>query len=228
LATAYWGQRLWRTTLWSSTGIELSHVLALATILSMCAAITRNVTMVLGAKTPLDVLGVVIQRRTANIWKPVVPVAILTAFAVISYSIGYFHVSPILFIFTFGFAFAKVTMKLVMMNCCNGTMDYWDSSLTTPLLLATNTRFVALLHPKTALLCAFVYSLMDVSRYFTYASWDLKLALDVNVFSVKYPVGHPNNRRDSGGYYVNGVNNDEILAKYIKETTGATGKRTSV
>ncbi|CAG2123061.1 unnamed protein product, partial [Medioppia subpectinata] len=102
-------------------------------------------------------------RRTNNIWKPVVPIAILTIFAIISYSIGYFH----------------------MMNCCNGTMDYWDSCLTTPLLLATNSRYLVLLHPKTALLCAFVYSLMDVSRYFTYASWDLRVALDVNIFSIK-------------------------------------------
>ena len=106
-----------------------------------------------------------------------------------------------------------------MMNCCNGEVDYWDSSLTTPLLLATNSRFVALLHPKTALLCAFVYSLMDMSRYFTYASWDLRVALDLNIFSIKYPVGHPNNKRDSKGYYVNGLNN-EMVRKSAQLETG--------
>ena len=106
-----------------------------------------------------------------------------------------------------------------MMNCCNGDVDYWDSSLTTPLLLATNTRFIALLHPKTALLCAFVYSLMDLSRYFTYCSWDLRVALDLWIFSIKYPVGHPKNKRSLLGYYVNGLNNDSVLK-------GMTGHKT--
>ena len=101
-----------------------------------------------------------------------------------------------------------------MMNCCKGDADYWDSCLTTPLLLATNTRFIALLHPKTALLCAFLYSLMDLSKYFTYCSWDLRFALDLNIFSIKYPVGHPNNKREAKGYYINGLNNDIVLKAF--------------
>lgn len=113
LATAIWGQRLWRTQVYGS-GLELGHILALVTIMAMFLAIIRNLSIILGKKTPLDELGVDIKRRSSNIWEPVVPIAILTAFAVISYGIGYFHVSPALFIFTFGFAFAKVTIKLVV------------------------------------------------------------------------------------------------------------------
>ncbi|CAG2120814.1 unnamed protein product, partial [Medioppia subpectinata] len=64
--------------------------------------------------TGIELSHILALRRTNNIWKPVVPIAILTIFAIISYSIGYFHVSPLLFIFTFGFAFAKVTIKLVV------------------------------------------------------------------------------------------------------------------
>ena len=113
LATAYWGQRIWRTALFN-TGFELVHLLALVAIMSMFIAFVRNLSIILGQKTPLDRLGVEIKRRTSNIWEPAVPIAILTASAVISYGIGYFHVSPALFIFTFGFAFAKVTIKLVV------------------------------------------------------------------------------------------------------------------
>ncbi len=98
-----------------------------------------------------------------------------------------------------------------MMNCCNGEVEIWDTSLIAPLLLTTNSRYLSLLHPKTALLCAFVYSLMDILRYFTYASWDLRVALDLWIFSIKYPVGHPKNRKDCGGSYINGLNNDKIL-----------------
>lgn len=105
-----------------------------------------------------------------------------------------------------------------MMNCCHGDMEIWDTSLIAPLLLATNSRHLTLLHPKTALLCALVYSVMDFARYFTYASWDLRVALNVWIFSIKYPPGHPKNRRECAGYYVNGLNNEMVLknSKQIK------------
>ena len=113
LATAYFGQRFWRTPVFS-TGLEFGHVMAIATLLSLLSAILRNMAIILGKKTPLDECGVEIKRRTGNVWKPAIPIAILTASAITSYSIGYFHVSPALFVFTFGFAFAKVTIKLVV------------------------------------------------------------------------------------------------------------------
>jgi hypothetical protein len=115
LLTGIYGQRIWHNNInIFSYDIEVSNILAILTILSMVRAIVNNLRMILGKKTPLDEYGVVIPRRTTNIWNPVLPIAILTSFAIISYSIGYFHVSPSLFMFTFGFAFAKVTIKLVV------------------------------------------------------------------------------------------------------------------
>ena len=115
LSTAVWGQKLWRTPVFGA-GFELVHLFALVSIIMMFVAITRNLSIILGQKTPLDKLGVEIKRRTSNIWEPVIPIAVLSASAYISYLIGYFHVSPTLFVFTFGFAFAKVTIKLVVSN----------------------------------------------------------------------------------------------------------------
>lgn len=99
-----------------------------------------------------------------------------------------------------------------MMNCCHGDMELWDSSLIAPFLLALNLlASYYVLHPKTALLCALCYSVMDFAHYFTYASWDLRVALDVNIFSIKYPPGDSRNRRECLGYYTNGINNDTVL-----------------
>jgi hypothetical protein len=58
---------------------------------------------------------------------------------------------------------------------------------------------------------------MDLARYFTYASWDLRVALDVSIFTLKYPVGHPKNRRDAGGVYANGLNNETLVKKWNQE-----------
>ena len=113
LVTAICGQRLWRTPVFD-TGLEVNQLIGMAAIFSSLIVIYRNILIIMGQKTPLDELGIEIKRRTSYLWKPAFPIAILTASAIVSYSIGYFHVSPSLFIFTFGFAFAKITIRLVV------------------------------------------------------------------------------------------------------------------
>lgn len=114
LLTAWYGQRIWQNQI-SIFGVEfaLTHILALATVISMSTAILANIRLILGQSTPLD-RHVKIERKTHNIWSPLFPCLILTILALISFSSGYFHVSPSLFVMAFGFAFAKITIKLVV------------------------------------------------------------------------------------------------------------------
>jgi hypothetical protein len=116
LLSCIYGQKFWHYPLISFFGIELSpgQLLAVSTIITVSIALINNVRIILGKKTPLDEMGVKIPRRNDNIWPPFWSAAIMTLLAVVSYATGYFHVSPSLFVFTFGFTFAKLTMKLVV------------------------------------------------------------------------------------------------------------------
>lgn len=99
------------------------------------------------------------------------------------------------------------------MNISHGDMNFADSSLVVPFMLAANILF-PLLKPETALMCGLIYSIMDSLRFFTYSSWDLRQALDVNIFTIKYPVGHPKNRNGDNGFYLNGLNTDKVIAAW--------------
>lgn len=57
---------------------------------------------------------------------------------------------------------------------------------------------------------------MDVARYFTYISWDMREALDAWIFTLKYQPGHPKFGRGNQGVYINGLNNNEVLASAPK------------
>ncbi|EEC19620.1 ethanolaminephosphotransferase, putative [Ixodes scapularis] len=123
---------------------------------------------------------------------------------------------PVMFLVTFGFAFAKLTIRLVLTTVSFGEVDLWDSSLVAPLFLCLHLLLSATsmsLPVSSALMGSMVYSVMDFARFFTYASWDIRDALDVWIFSVKYPVGDPRCKNGNNGLYLNGLNNDELLKK---------------
>jgi hypothetical protein len=167
-------------------------------------------------ETPLEALGVRIPRRN-DIYSPLVPLFCLVALTVAGYHFGLFALSPSVFMLTYGFSFAKLTMKLVMMNISRGNMYAFDTSLVVPLLLALNSVMPRpLISADTALLCGLVYTMMDALRFFTYSSWDLRVALDANIFSIKYPAGHPKNRAGDNGFYINGLNNAKVLDLWNK------------
>lgn len=192
--TAYYGQRIWHTVLLDLLGVRITfvHVISIMTLLSLMRAIVDNSKMAFGQKTPLEELGIDIPRRS-SVYAPLIPLGLLTIFTTACFMRGIFMESPTIFILMSGFCYAKLTMKLVMVNISRGDMEVLDSSLVVPILLAANSMF-HLLNPYTALLCGLVYSIMDSLRYFTYSSWDLRVALDANIFTIKYPVGHPKNR----------------------------------
>ncbi|XP_076325949.1 cholinephosphotransferase 1-like isoform X2 [Tachypleus tridentatus] len=215
LLTALFGQSFWHIKV-GKLDLEICQVLVILSILLLCLIILSNVAIVLGRKTELDEFVVLPRKLGVEIWYPLVPVLTLTLLAVKGFSAGLFDAGPSIFIISFGFAFSKLTIKLVIVNVSKSDMDLWDSSLVGPILLSLNT-FVCFLEPHTALLCTLVYNAIDFVKYFTYASWDLREALDVWIFSLKYPPGHPLCRNGNLGFYVNGLNNHELKEKHKME-----------
>lgn len=117
LASAIFGQTLWSSTTLSVLGFTftLTQVLAFFSLASLANAVLSNAAIVVfGVATPLEKAGVSIPRRQEAPNKPVLPVAMLSTLAVIAYKLGYFHLNPTMYVLTFGFAYAKLTMKLVV------------------------------------------------------------------------------------------------------------------
>ncbi|KAB8225112.1 hypothetical protein BDV33DRAFT_198955 [Aspergillus novoparasiticus] len=214
LLTAYFGQSMWHIHLVSVRGFQLAlvHIMVLGIIFGLLLAIFHNVNLaVLGAKTPLEKLGVRIPaRRGLRIWYPLVPIAALTVLAIWAFYFGYFVVSPTTFYITFGLAYTKVTIKLLMKNISHGTMELTDTALLPPLFIALNT-LLSLMLPTTALTWSLFLTAIDLGCYFSCASWDLQDALGLNIFSIKYPPGHPRSRNGPCGLYFHGLNKEDIL-----------------
>lgn len=211
--TAYFGQRVWQTTLVSALNydITLIHLLAFVSLSSLIKSLVENVRMAgLGCKTPLEERGISIPRRKSCL-RPLIPLILLVILSHACYLTDLMSVSPTVFLLTLGFCFAKLTMSLVMANVSKGDMELLDGCMAVPLLLFLNESVCPLVSSYTALLCALVYCVMDVIRFFTYASWDLRHAHDVHIFSIKYPVGHEKNKRGDAGFYFNGLNGDKVL-----------------
>lgn len=217
LLTANYGLSFWRTEV--LFGIELRMIIGSCVLISLCGTILANIGYVLGKQTPLDNIVHIPRKMTPQMWNPIVPITVLTFFAVQAYRDGLFDPSPCIFVATFGFAYAKLTVKLVIANVTHADMDIWDGCLVSSMLLCMNAYLPnsCMLPPSTALLCGLVYNLMDLARYFTYISWDMRDALDVWIFSLKYQPGHPKFRKNGNhGVYINGLNNNEVLSSASK------------
>ncbi len=118
LTAALFGQSVWSgTTVSVPFGLTftLTQLLALLSVASLANAVLSNAAIVLlGVETPLEKAGVSIPRRLVAPNKPVLPVAALSTLALIAYKLGYFHLNPTMYVLAFGFAYAKLTMKLVV------------------------------------------------------------------------------------------------------------------
>ncbi|KAH9417603.1 hypothetical protein DERP_010417 [Dermatophagoides pteronyssinus] len=230
LVTAIYGQSIWNYRIYVGTivSIELRTLLSILTLITLFNSILYQTSIILlGRQTPLEKAGVKIERnRNFKPLKPVFAPLFLSVLIYYCYTNGYYHMNPTMFILFCGLIFAKMTMKLVIAHCTNHEIELFDLTLVAPILLALNHfffvsnnsnhyRFV-LVSPDQALLCAFIWNTIELIRYFTFVSWDICIALDVNIFSIKYPPGHPKSRLQTGGFYVNGLNNDELL-KNIKK-----------
>ena len=212
--TAFFGQSIWSTTLFSYAGLDLT----LSQLVIICASgvlirsIYENVQIAYGKLTPLEELGIMIPRRE-TIVDPLIPLTIVTLLCNMCFVSGLMTVSPAIFVLVVGLCFSKLTMTLVMANISKSVMEPLDSSMIIPGLLIINLIFPRV-SSYTSLSCALVYCLMDAIRFFTYSSWDLKVAYGVDIFSIRHPVGHPFNRNGQEGFYINGLNNDQVSKQW--------------
>ena len=179
----------------------------------------------MGKSTPIEQIGIQIPRKRLNkkTYNPILAVCFLISCCYINYYFGLMKLNPLVFLFIYGFSFAKLIITLVLVNVSRGEFDKINSSLIAPVLLTINC-FIQYFYGDffmncyTALLCSFIWTTTDCLRYFTYTLWDISYALDANVFSIKYPVGHVKNKAgDTGlGFYFNGTNEKEVLLSWIK------------
>lgn len=186
----------------------------------------------MGKPTPIEQLGVCIPRKklTRTTYNSLFAVCFLSTCCYINYFYGLMKLNSLVFLFIYGFSFSKLIITLVLVNVSKGEFEKMNTSLIAPSLLTINCLISYFygdffMNCYTALLCSLIWTTMDCARYFTYAIWDVKFALDANVFSVKHPVGHPKNRANGGyGFYFNGTNREEVLADWNKfkndETNG--------
>ncbi|XP_054153305.1 cholinephosphotransferase 1-like [Oppia nitens] len=211
--TYIYGQQMFEWTLFGN--ITLKHVLWLLTILAISSSIVNNLRLILGADSPMDRYVRIPRKYNLSRHNPSVSLLILTVSAIMAFERQVFHENPILFITCFGLAFAKLSFKLQMMNVTHGVMPKVDSSVIAPIIVIIN-AYSQLVSYNFILWTALVYELLDYSLYFVMSSLDMKTALDVNIFSLKYPPSHPKCRNKNYGFNLNGTENQTALKNITK------------
>lgn len=93
-----------------------------------------------------------------------------------------------------------------------GDMTILDSSIIGPTFFLLNCHF-SFVTNKACLAFLLTFASVDVFRYFLFSAWDLTYALQIHIFSIKYPPkdGLPPLRR-SFGLNMNGVESEKSLA----------------
>ncbi|CAG2113284.1 unnamed protein product, partial [Medioppia subpectinata] len=158
--------------------ITVRDVLFALTILSLIGSIVSNGRLILGADTPMDRYVRIPRMTGLTKWYPLVSLVILILLSVMGFNRQVFHTNPLLFIITFGLAFAKLSFKLQMMNVTHGVMSRFDTCIIAPVVLVLNS-YANLLSNNTCLVVALLYALCDHVLYFSLSSIDMKRALDL-------------------------------------------------
>lgn len=223
LATIY-GQKIFLYPLIEYSGLRLTfgNLLVFCGIGLLLCSICENIQIsLMGKPTPIEQMGIHIPRKklTASTYNSLVAAGFLIACCYINYLYGLMKLNQLVFLFLYGFSFAKLIIALVLVNVSKGEFEKMNTSLIAPCLLTLKCLISHLygdffMNCYNALLCSLIWTIMDCARYFTYAVWDVKFALDANVFSIKYPVGHPKNKAGGCGFYFNGRNINEVLADW--------------
>lgn len=222
LLTAVFGHRMWYFRLeWPLLlGMELRILVILLSMVAALLTIARNVKIIGGGSTPLDHIANIPRRRGINILYPFVPFALfLILIQLAAHGTNLLLNSPIVFCVTFGFVFSKLIVKLQISNLGKVDCDFLDSILFVPVLLCLNAR-LDLVPQNTALISALFFSGMDVFRFVCYLFWDVCDYQDIYVFSLKYPPGHPKNKAGGRGIYMNGINNEQVIARLKTKKNG--------
>lgn len=75
-------------------------------------AMLTNVEFYLGKPTPLEQCVTIPRKTKAATWYPLIPLSIILLSAIVGFCQGIFETHSLMFTFGFGFALAKLTVKL--------------------------------------------------------------------------------------------------------------------
>ncbi|KAF6029573.1 CEPT1 [Bugula neritina] len=92
---------------------------------------------------------------------------------------------PCIYLFTFGFLFAKVACKLIVAHMCKSELPYWDSIYFGPALLFLNQYFDFFFPEKYVLFIATVYTLLNLCHYSHAVSSQICEHLGIYCFSIQ-------------------------------------------
>ena len=85
-----------------------------------------------------------------------------------------------------------------------------DSSLLGPSILVLNC-ITKIITPQASLMFSLIVCLADYSLFFIMSSLDMKHALDVDIFTLKWSRGHPKCRNKNFGFNMNGTENENAI-----------------
>ena len=110
IITSIFGQQLWHQKVFGD--ITIVHTLFIITITALISSIINNILIITGADTPMDAYIRIPRKSDKTKWNPLIPLLIITALAIHGFFSGIFETNSILFIFSYGLAFAKLSFKL--------------------------------------------------------------------------------------------------------------------
>ena len=90
-----------------------------------------------------------------------------------------------------------------------------DSSLLGPSILVLNC-ITKIITPQASLMFSLIVCLADYLLFFIMSSLDMKHALDVNIFTLKWSRGHPKCRNKNFGFNMNGTENENAIRNMKK------------
>ncbi len=110
IMTSIFGEQLWHQKVFGD--IKIVHILFILTITALMSSIVNNILIITGADTPMDAYIRIPRKSDKTKWNPLTSLLIITVLAIHGFFGGIFQTNSILFIFSYGLAFAKLSFKL--------------------------------------------------------------------------------------------------------------------
>ncbi len=110
IMTSIFGEELWHQKVFGD--IKIVHILFILTITALMSSIVSNILIITGADTPMDAYIRIPRKSDKTKWNPLTSLLIITVLAIHGFFGGIFQTNSILFIFSYGLAFAKLSFKL--------------------------------------------------------------------------------------------------------------------
>ena len=101
------------------------------------------------------------------------------------------------------------------MNVTHENMPKLDSSIIGASFMILNS-YLNLITTNASMIFVLIMAFLDHFCYFVANSIDMKRALDLYIFSLKYPVGHKKCRNKNYGFNLNGTENARALQNIEK------------